>query len=77
MLKTSALKKEGIAELREKITFHQNEPNRERSNWLKAEKAYQLIRNKRMVDVSKAALKNEIERAGSTFNLYRFVASYA
>lgn len=76
VLKTSAVKKEGIAELKEKISFHQNVHNTERRNWLKAEKAYQLIRNNRMKDVSKEALKKEIEKSGDNFNLYRFVASH-
>jgi len=77
VLKTIAVKKEGIAELKEKISFQHSAPNAERSNWLRAEKAYQLIRNKRMKNVNKEDLKNEIANAGDDFNLYRFVENYA
>ena len=77
VLKTVAVKKEGIAELKEKINFQHSAPNAERSNWLRAEKAYQLIRNKRMKNVNKEDLKNEIANAGEDFNLYRFVENYA
>lgn len=76
VLKTVAVKKEGIQELKEKINSQHSAPNAERSNWLKAEKVYQLIRQKRMTDVNKEALKNEIEKAGKDFNLYRFVENH-
>lgn len=76
VLKTIAVKKEGIEELKEKISSQQSAPNAERSSWLRAEKAYQLIRNKRMKNVNKEALKKEIAKAGEDFNLYRFVEKY-
>lgn len=77
VLKTVAVKKEGIEALKDKISFYHSAPNAERNNWLKAEKAYQLIRNKRMQNVDKETLKNEIAKAGENFNLYRFVEQHA
>ncbi len=77
VLKTVAVKKEGIKELKDKISFYHSAPNAERNNWLKAEKAYQLIRNKRMQNVDKETLKNQIAKAGENFNLYRFVEQHA
>jgi LAO/AO transport system kinase len=71
-----AVKQEGIEELKEKINFNHSAPNAERRNWLRTEKAYQLIRNRRMRDVNKDALKNEIAKAGENFNLYRFVEQH-
>ena len=45
--------------------------------WLLAEKAYQLIKEKRMHDVRKEVLKKQIEEQQSPdFNLYRFVKNY-
>ncbi len=76
VLKTVAVKQEGIEELKEKINFNHSAPNAERRNWLRTEKAYQLIRNRRMRDVNKDALKNEIAKAGENFNLYRFVEQH-
>lgn len=76
VLKTVAVKEEGIEELKEKINFNHSAPNAERRNWLRTEKAYQLIRNRRMRDVNKDALKNEIAKAGENFNLYRFVEQH-
>lgn len=76
VLKTIAVKKEGIEELKEKISSQHSAANAERSSWLRAEKAYQLIRNKRMKNVNKEALKSEIVNAGEDFNLYRFVENY-
>lgn len=47
----------------------------ERKYWLLAERAYQLIRNKRMKDIYKEELKTNIQSAmlEGSFNLYSFV----
>jgi len=76
VIKTIASQKEGITELREKIGTHSSTQNTQRKLWLHTEKAYHLIKNKRMKDVSKEELKNEIEKSGSSFNLYRFIEKY-
>ena len=76
VIKTVASQKEGIAELKEKINNHKSSQNTQRRNWLLAEKAYHLIKNKRMRDVSREHLKNEIENRGTAFNLYRFIEKY-
>lgn len=76
VIKTIASKKEGIEALKEKIENHNSTQNNQRKNWLQAEKAYHLIKNKRMKDVNKDELKKEIEEVGNTFNLYRFIEKY-
>ncbi len=76
VIKTVASQKEGIAELKEKINNHKSSQNTQRRNWLLAEKAYHLIKNKRMRDVSREHLKNEIENRGTAFNLYRFIETF-
>ncbi len=76
VIKTVASKKEGITLLKEKIKSHASAQNNQRKNWLLTEKAYHLIKNKRMKNVSKEDLKNEIEKAGDGFNVYRFIQKY-
>ena len=76
VIKTIASQKEGIEALKEKIENHNSTQNNQRKNWLQAEKAYHLIKNKRMKDVNKDELKKEIEEVGNTFNLYRFIEKY-
>lgn len=77
VLKTVALQKKGIAELFEviktQISHHQKN---DRKLWLLTEKAYHLIQQKRMADINKTVLKDEIELAGSSFNLYNFIQQY-
>lgn len=74
VIKTIASQKEGVEELKEKITNLHSHQNEERKLWLLAEKAYQLIRNKRMKDISKQELKERIGKEKDGFNLYQFVA---
>lgn len=76
VLKTVASKKEGIAELVSAINEHHSSQNKERKNWLLAEKAYQLIKNARMKDVTKELLKKEIETKKGRINLYDFIKPY-
>ena len=76
VIKTIASQKEGIEALKEKIENHNSTQNNQRKNWLQAEKAYHIIKNIRMKDVSKDELKKEIEEAGNNFNLYRFIEKY-
>ncbi len=80
VIKTIASRKEGIDELAQAISSltdnRQPSTTDSRHAWLLAEKAYQLIQQRRMKDVSKAGLKQQIEAAGSEFNLYRFIQQY-
>ena len=77
VLKTSASQKKGIDELLDVIISIKNKmPNNKQHLWLLAEKAFQLIEQKRMKDVSKEELKNKIVTEGNTFNLYKFIKKY-
>jgi LAO/AO transport system kinase len=82
VIKTSASEKIGIDELLaaikqnlEALSDNGVSTNKKHS-WLMAEKAFHLIQQKRMNDISKTQLKNEIEAAGIEFNLYQFIKNY-
>ena len=76
VIKTIASERSGLHELAEaidkKLTLHEEQ---DRKYWLLAERAYQLIRNERMKNVSKDELKKNIKAAihEGKFNLYSFV----
>ena len=79
VLQTIAAKKEGIKEVQEtliKLCEQENSPAKKAR--LLAEKAYQLIEAKRMQDIHKEKLKDQIEKElqQGNFNLYRFAAKY-
>ena len=78
IVKTVASEKKGLEELMN-ILMHDLKRSHinDRTFWLLAEKAYYLIEQKRMKDVDKQLLKQEIEAAFKTghFNLYQFIAS--
>ena len=50
----------------------------EKKSWLLTERAWQLLIRKRMNDLDKSAIKNEIEKQvlRGEFNLYRFVSGF-
>jgi LAO/AO transport system kinase len=77
VVKTVATQKQGIKELLE-IILHELQKAHvsDKKFWLLAERAFFLIQQKRMKDISKAELKKEIEICFTkgSFNLYRFVA---
>jgi LAO/AO transport system kinase len=75
VIKAVATKHEGIDELIDAINKHHAVGVNTKRSYLLAEKAYRLIQNKRMKDISKQDLKSEIEQelAKPDFNLYRFV----
>lgn len=75
VIKAVATKQEGIEELIISINKHQQIGVNIKRPFLLAEKAYRLIQNHRMKDVSKKILKEqiELELENSDFNLYRFV----
>lgn len=77
IVKTEATNGTGIHTLWEHIqTLLSAQHTNEKKSWLLAERAWQLIQSKRMKDISKAALKQDIEKAQqkNNFNLYRFVS---
>jgi LAO/AO transport system kinase len=77
VVKTIASQKSGIEELWQVIcSVQQQNTGNKLHYWLMAEKAFHLIEQKRMKDVSKEALKNYIEAEGKNFNLYRFIKNY-
>lgn len=76
VIKTVAAEKTGIKELYDAIiSLTQQLQQSPEKYWLLAEKAYQLIQQRRMKDINKKELKTEIERQIQldNFNLYRFV----
>ena len=76
IVKTVASQKEGIKELFEKIEAHnQLLQTNDKQYWLLAEKAYHLIQQHRMKDISKAELKKDLEEGGGK-NLYQFIRRY-
>jgi LAO/AO transport system kinase len=80
VIKTVATAKQGTAELWKAIDGHLHSAHfNRRKSWLIAEKAYHIIREKRMKDVPRKNLQQEIETAmkSDEFNLYRFVKRFA
>ena len=76
VIKTVASQKKGITELWEaidKVLKLQSEP--QQKAWLLAERAFQLIQNKRMTGIDKRVLKEKIqeELSNKHFNLYHFI----
>jgi LAO/AO transport system kinase len=75
IVKTIATTKAGIAELYSAIQKRLLEgKTSEKKLWLLAEKAYHLIQQKRMKDISKSGLLQQIKNK-ENFNLYQFVSS--
>lgn len=75
VIKAVATKGEGVDELIEAIDKHKLTGVNLKRSYLLAEKAFRLIQNKRMKDISKQQLKEQIEKEmkKGDFNLYRFV----
>jgi len=79
VVKTVASEKQGLEELAKKIDQKLGKVvNSDRKYWLLAERAYHLIRNERMKNVSKDELRKNImsEMNRQHFNLYNFIQSY-
>jgi LAO/AO transport system kinase len=78
VLKTVASRNEGISEIADFINNRPAKTN-ERKAFLTAEKAYQIIKERRMADVDKKKLRQQIAEALNNdpqFNLYSFAARY-
>jgi len=78
IIKTIASEKKGIEELKEEIIKHEDKAISEKKYTMLAEKAWQLIQNKRMKNVSKLQLKEEIESesVNEGFNLYKYIRQH-
>jgi LAO/AO transport system kinase len=79
IVKTVASQQQGLQQLWDAIAAHlQTATSSDKKYWLLAEKAYHLIQQQRMKNISKADLKAAIEKTAgeSEFNLYGFVANY-
>ncbi|HEY4800950.1 MAG TPA: methylmalonyl Co-A mutase-associated GTPase MeaB, partial [Bacteroidia bacterium] len=74
VIKATATEKNGIEEIIDKIDEHHKHSNHKKI-FLLTEKAYRLIQQKRMKDVDKKKLQEEIESEvkKQEFNLYQFV----
>ena len=79
VVKTIASQNEGIESLVESINKHLQYTTTSDKNELWAEKAYRLILKKRMENISKEKLKQEIEKelkSNPAFNIYSFIGKY-
>lgn len=79
VIKTVAAKKEGVSELYDNVKHLLRKTHQtDRKFWLLADRAWQLIQQKRMKGLDKAVLKKEIEEDWKTggFNLYKFINQY-
>jgi LAO/AO transport system kinase len=80
VIKTIASQNTGVDDLIKEIErLVKHHHSKEKKYWLLAERAFQLIQQKRMKDISKTALKEKIkELAGSnSFRLYSFIKNYS
>ena len=75
VIKTIASQNEGLSELKTVIDRLSGNKNTEKKTWLLAERAYQLIQQSRMADITKEDLKREIEKT-ENLNLHRFIKKY-
>ncbi len=76
IIKTIGSENSGISELADAIEKqHQRDQPNEKKLLLLTEKAWHLLRNKRMHDISKSELKEKMKKASEkiSFNLYEFV----
>ena len=79
VIKTIASEHTGIEELKAAITEQQQAGlKNERKAWLLAEKAFHLIQQRRMKDIDKAALQQQLaqQAANGNINLYQFIQPY-
>lgn len=79
VIKTVATTKTGLTELANAIEqHHTNIHHSDRKDWLLTERAWKLIQQKRMKDLSKQTLKEQIAllRKEKDFNLFGFVQTY-
>jgi LAO/AO transport system kinase len=77
IIKTTATSKQGVQELYGAILqCLANNAAPSKKYWLLAEKAHHLIQQKRMQDVDKQELAEQIRKTGNDFNLYSFIKAF-
>ncbi len=79
IIKTVASQNEGVNDLVKEIEhILKHHHSKEIKYWLLAERAYQLIQRKKMNDVNKEKLKEEIKQLANknSFQLYSFIKNY-
>jgi LAO/AO transport system kinase len=79
IVKTVATEKKGTDELWNKIDAHlQSAHFNKRKTWLLAEKAWHLIQQNRMKDITKEELRKKVEQQiqEGSFHLYNFIKAY-
>lgn len=79
VVKTIASEKKGVSELNEKIKEYLATPDAEKKYQLLADKIYQVIRQKRMSDINKAHLREEIRKTlqkNPGLNIYQLAKAY-
>ncbi len=77
VIKTIASQKEGITDLLKTIKdSFDHKKDKDKRSWLLAEKAFFLIQQQKMQLIDKGLLKQKIEEAGDSFNLYSFIKNY-
>jgi len=79
VIKTVASQNEGVNDLLKEIEhLLKHHHSKEKKYWLLAERAYQLIQRKKMSDIDKEKLKEEIKELSNknSFQLYSFIKNY-
>ena len=79
VIKTVASQNEGVSDLLKEIEhLLKHHHSKEKKYWLLAERAYQLIQRKKMSDIDKEKLKEEIKELSNknSFQLYSFIKNY-
>ncbi|HEV8273026.1 MAG TPA: methylmalonyl Co-A mutase-associated GTPase MeaB [Chitinophagaceae bacterium] len=79
VIKTVASQSEGVSDLLTEIEhLLKHRHSKEKKYWLLAERAYQLIQRKKMSDIDKEKLKEEIKELSNknSFQLYSFIKNY-
>ncbi len=77
VLKVVASQGSGIAELASSIGAHADAHiSNKKKNFLLAEKAYHLIKDRRMGDVDRKKIVEDITAAGEGFNVYQYIEKY-
>ncbi len=78
IIKTVAQEAKGVQQLIASIQSLQNSMQvNDKRTWLLVEKAWQMIQQRKMVNISREKLKTAIEKeSGNGFHLFRFIDSY-
>ena len=79
VIKTVASQNQGVSDLLKEIEhLLKHHHSKEKKYWLIAERAYQLIQRKKMNDIDKEKLKEEIKELSNknSFQLYSFIKNY-